>query len=827
MRTDRPARLLALSCLAATLATTPALAGGPLYLTEDTRKPLRWNVTTPVRAYTDLGDLCDTTGTFGCLTNEQTDAAVVFAFAQWSGVASSSFRAQVAGDFGALGLGDITGANAGEIVGPWNGGGYHVMYDADGSIVQDFFGAPYGVLGISSPEWAEGETITESWAVFTAASVPTGDDGTKAAGVITHEFGHGINLSHTQANGHITFFGSPWYWIAWAPRGCAAPYDVSPIEDFEEYMAWINGTMIPATETMYPFISPEETGAAMSTVDRPDDIAALSNLYPAAGWPANRGAIRGQILLRDGRTPLTGVNVVARNVDDPLGDVVTVMSGDQTQGLLGPDGRFTINGLRPGARYVLYVEGIIAGGFPTPPAVLPSFQEYWNGAGESGDANADDPCAWSTVTAQAGTPAAASIAFNGIARAPTFVQIPVAAATDVDNGGQTVVGTYGGQVAWRYDVSKATFTVVDSASDPRLARDGRTMTVNRNPALPPWEGGMYEPGLWTPSQGFDLFALPAGEPGCDGMIFAPWDLSENGSTVVGLGYRNGCPRPLDDGSYSKFYGASWTARRGLQYLDTPDVVFPDMPGCSWDREFGCSVYGSRANAISGDGRVVVGHVDAGQWFGAAWLGDRFAMIGADDPKGYIGSANAVNRDGSAVTGGTAGDAGYGGWGIDAYLWSPARGTTNIGHISKRCEDYAPWECEFNPILHLPTEGFAVSDAGDLVVGRAGDFWNGFVGFLWVRGFGMVDLNEFLQAQGVMEAYSTSLIGPLAVAADGKTIVGWGGGETSSVSFLLRLDQVWVCNNNRSQLVGFPGAMISHVSRGATPGLCPADRPIEP
>ena len=33
--------------------------------------------------------------------------------------------------------------------------------------------------------------------------------------------------------------------------------------------------MIPNTETMYPFIRPEYTGAQQSTVDRPDDIAAL------------------------------------------------------------------------------------------------------------------------------------------------------------------------------------------------------------------------------------------------------------------------------------------------------------------------------------------------------------------------------------------------------------------------------------------------------------------------------------------------------------------------------------------------------------------------
>ncbi len=68
--------------------------------------------------------------------------------------------------------------------------------------------------------------ITESWAVINVASVPEGDDGTKAAGVFTHEFGHGINLSHSQTNGFITFYGAPWAWQAWAPQSCGAPYDV-------------------------------------------------------------------------------------------------------------------------------------------------------------------------------------------------------------------------------------------------------------------------------------------------------------------------------------------------------------------------------------------------------------------------------------------------------------------------------------------------------------------------------------------------------------------------------------------------------------------------
>jgi hypothetical protein len=48
-----------------------------------------------------------------------------------------------------------------------------------------------------------------------------------------------------------------------------------------------------------------------------------------------------------------------------------------------------------------------------------------------------------------------------------------------------------------------------------------------------------------------------------------------------------------------------------------------------------------------------------------------------------------------------------------------------------------------------------------------------------------------------------------------------------VSFAVTLDQVWICSKGKSKLVGFPGAVESHLARGAELGLCAADRPIEP
>ncbi len=835
---NNPGKIALAAALTAGLFSITSQAGGPLYLYEN-QVPLRWDVTSPIPVYTDLGDLCDTNieawPYSGCLTNDQADAAVAFSFDQWTAVPSSTFQAAVAGDFSDIGLPDITGENANLIVGPDNGGGYQVMYDTDGSILRDFFGASEAVLGISSPEWATDDIITESWAVINVAAVPEGDDGSHVAGVMTHEFGHGINLAHSQANGQITFFGAPWYWIPWATMGCPAPYDVAPIEDWEQYQEWVKAEMIPNTETMYPLIDPEHTGEAMSTVDRPDDISALSNIYPGPGWPENYGTVSGEILLKDGTTGLTGVNVVVRNVADPLGDVITVLSGNLSQGEYGPDGRFTINGLTPGAEYVVYVDQIFFGGFSTPPSSLPTFPEYWNGADESGDATSDDPCAWSTVTAEAGSNSDTSIAFNGIEGAPQFVLIPVPAATDVDKNGDVITGTYGGQVGWFYDTRTEEFELFDSIIAPRLASDDKTVIGVRRTAENPWEIGVIEPGFWSSELGWRFFDLPADEPGCDGWVFAPFDLTGAADKVVGLGYLNGCPGVVFNEDYTeiisvnKHYAAVYDIESGLQYLDTPDFVLPDFVNCQWNMVSGCQVGGSRANAVSTDGSLVAGHVVAlsGYWLGAAWQNGEFMMMGADDPKGWIGSANAVNRDGTAVVGGLAGKYEYD-WGQDAYIWSPEGGTTNLGHLEYPCEEVAPWLCETQATVVFPAEGFGVTEKGDLVVGRAGDYWNGFAGFLWTEATGLVNFGEFLRNQGVMEAFNNDLYSPLSVSADGKTIVGFGAGPTGGVSFAMYLDQVWVCGvYGNSRLVDFPQTLGHALQRGATLGLCEQDRPIAP
>ncbi len=390
-----------LGCVFALLMLVSAssvYAGGPLILF-DAGVPYAYpQDTIPVPVYTDLGNN-------GLLTGAESDAHTANGYAEWTNVPTSYLSASVVGDFSTIPapygpLPDIDGFNAYLIDGTYNGGGIHVMYDDDGSIVSYWFGAPPGVLGIGSPEWATTGTneLLESWTVINGSAADPADiGGASYAGVFTHEFGHTINLAHTQTNGAVGFFGD-----GIGPDACATPY---------------SGPMtFPDFVTMYPFIdpSPGSTGVYQATVDLLDDIAALSDVYPAAGWPGNAGTITGTVYDADGSSELTGINVICRNISNPFKDAQSALSGDYTQGVLGPDGLFTFNGLTPGDEYVVYIDEIVQGGFSTTPISIPGLgqEEYWNTA-ESGDPDVDDVCEWTLISPVVGSPATADIIVNG------------------------------------------------------------------------------------------------------------------------------------------------------------------------------------------------------------------------------------------------------------------------------------------------------------------------------------------------------------------------------------------------------------------------------
>ncbi|NNF07609.1 MAG: T9SS type A sorting domain-containing protein [Candidatus Eisenbacteria bacterium] len=382
MKTARPFLMILLLVV---FTAGPAIAGGPLLIFDAaTKTPYAYPG--PVSVYTDLGDL-------GVMTNASADAMVTSVLAEWSGVSSSSFSASVTGDFASVSLPDITSLNASTVIGTFNGGGVHVIYDDDGMIISGVIGAPPGVLGVATPEFFAAGTkdIAESWVVLNGTSVDPGDpSGIMFEAVPTHEFGHAINLAHTEVNGAIVAFGETAF-----PDGCMPPPPPAAPPGFAE------------VATMYPFLSVSVSagvGVEYASLEK-DDMVSLSDLYPAPGYPGTFGSFAGTVFQPDGLTPIQGVNVVARNVLDPFGDAVAQLTGAFTQGALGEDGSFLLQGLTDGEAYVLYIDDIVAGGFSVTPAGVPDFaEEYFNDALESSDPGTDLPCDFTLLSADAAFP---------------------------------------------------------------------------------------------------------------------------------------------------------------------------------------------------------------------------------------------------------------------------------------------------------------------------------------------------------------------------------------------------------------------------------------
>ena len=159
MRTSKLSLMLAIA-----LSSGAAHAGGPLFLSDETGslKPLKWDTSRgPIPVYTDGGGAFtyDYDGVTPFITTERADEITAFAFNEWSSVPTSTFRAEIAGTIASkTGIADVNGANATDFYGVANGYGFWVLYDTDGSIMEDYFGVPRtAVLGIAFPEFSDGE----------------------------------------------------------------------------------------------------------------------------------------------------------------------------------------------------------------------------------------------------------------------------------------------------------------------------------------------------------------------------------------------------------------------------------------------------------------------------------------------------------------------------------------------------------------------------------------------------------------------------------------------------------------------------------------------
>ncbi|NND44078.1 MAG: hypothetical protein HKN58_02055 [Xanthomonadales bacterium] len=296
---------------------------------------------------------------------------------------------------------DVDFSNFGPWLNPVAPDGYSaIVFDADGQIFDLLFGPGSGILGFAGPEWGLVSPICEITEGRAFLNGPAFSDLTAAEDVMMHEFGHYSNLGHVELNGQLFPFSEG------GDTSGPTPDDPFPF-----------GGAIGTEEiaSMFPFYFGPGSGTQSPHAD---DVASIATLYPAPGFLASTGTISGTIYAADGTTRLSGVNVIARNVANPMLDAVSTFSGTFTDGTSQADpfvGRFTLNNLTPGADYVLFVDQVTAnpGRFSNPIlSPLPGPEEYWN-ADEDNSNPPDAPLDATLIVPVAGSPATGmDIIFN-------------------------------------------------------------------------------------------------------------------------------------------------------------------------------------------------------------------------------------------------------------------------------------------------------------------------------------------------------------------------------------------------------------------------------
>ena len=230
----------------------------------------------------------------------------------------------------------------------------------------------------------------------------------------------------------------------------------------------------------------------------------------------------------------------------------------------------------------------------------------------------------------------------------------------------------------------------------------------------------------------------------------------------------------------------------------------------------------RANAISGNGRFVIGTSNLSKAY--AWIDegkpiDLYKAIGAMDG-GY-----AMTPDGTRIALETEKDG--------VVFWNANKGMQPSAFTKTRklqwCVDLPFYDfgfsCEvdgadfiqsnFGPI---PIYTNDMSDDGKVMLARAGTFFeSGFHGMLWVEDLGWIKLKDFFRTQGVAEAYRFGLDGPASINGRGTEMVG--GIPGYPMTWYVDMKKAFVCKHGKSLETDFPAVFAEEVNHGALMGRC--------
>jgi probable HAF family extracellular repeat protein len=327
---------------------------------------------------------------------------------------------------------------------------------------------------------------------------------------------------------------------------------------------------------------------------------------------------------------------------------------------------------------------------------------------------------------------------------PLLVYLPPEAlAIDVGAGGFVVVGGFfsGGGMTWMPTSDAQRVGGITAAA---VSRDGKAIAGTAFDA-----NGLMNAAVWAGGREWrTLGSFTPGAQPCDRNLSSSYGANDDGSVVVGLGW-SGC-------GYAHAF--RWEESTGM-------VDLGSLSGQS-----------TRANNVSGDGRVVIGWEEdpTGPRLGAKWVERRQEMIRG--PNGPVGEAFAVNRDGSIIAG-TRCD--FASPTPNGWKWTAAGGV--------KCLPVDP----IPGLQNVPRSVLVETMSEDgRVMGGGFSFGLESESLVWFDDE-VFFLKNYLRANGVPDAFegwvNTGFV--TGSTPDGRVLVGYGAGPRSFQGFMVILPEL--------------------------------------
>ena len=321
---------------------------------------------------------------------------------------------------------------------------------------------------------------------------------------------------------------------------------------------------------------------------------------------------------------------------------------------------------------------------------------------------------------------------------------PEALATSVGANGFVVGGTFfsGGGFHW---MPTGGVTEIGGLETVGVSRDGKTLVGT---AFDP-TGRTLQAARWTGGTNWRLLGSVGAQQPFDLNLSSAFGTNDDGRVVVGLAW-DGC-------AYARAF--RWEESTGMV----------DLGSLSGDS--------TRANDVSGDGRVVVGWEEHATGFrqAAKWVDRREELI---RPGRLLGEARGTNRDGSLILGSGC---------EPERIVGPPAGWTWTQAEGIRCFPVPTpsWA------LDLPYQALMLATSDDgRVIGGALSFGLDSESVVWFDGE-MFFLRDYLRSHGVPDAfagwYNTGFV--TDVSSDGRTLVGYGIGPSTFQGWIVILPEL--------------------------------------